>query len=292
MSAPARSPFAYTILRAVPRVERAEFINAGVVLFCRERRFLDARTGLDIGRLAALAPDCDSDEIAGQLAAIERVARGDASAGPIASLAKAERFHWLSSPSSTIVGRSEVHTGLTDDPSRTLDHLFRTQVMTPGARLPRHEGWNRASRLSTAPDLVGRVITRIRRLHYVFGGEANTDDGPVELTFSDGAVVMFDAAADWTLECFGAAWIDPLPEPLNELDRAYVDRHGRWHAFDVGAEAPYESLIGRTVRQAIPQLNDLLELTGIVARTDAAVLDLQIWAGELRAFVRPDSEAR
>ena len=92
MSASARSPFAYTVLRAVPRVERAEFINAGVVLFCRERRFLDARTGLDCGRLAAIAPDCDSDEIAAQLAAIERVARGDSSAGPIASLAKAERF--------------------------------------------------------------------------------------------------------------------------------------------------------------------------------------------------------
>jgi hypothetical protein len=286
VSASARSPFAYTVLRAVPRVERAEFINAGVVLFCRERRFLDARTGLDCGRLAAIAPDCDSDEIAAQLAAIERVARGDSSAGPIASLAKAERFHWLSSPCSTMVGRSEVHTGLTDDPSRTLDHLFRTLVMTPGARLPRHAGWNRANRLSTAPELVGREIARIRRLHYTFRGDANTSDGPIELTFSDGAVVMFDAAADWTLECFGAAWVDPLPEPLSRLDRAYVDRYGSWYAYDVTEGAPYRWLVGATVRQTIPQLNELLELTGMLIRTDGAVLDLQIWAGELRSFVR------
>ena len=134
MSEPARSPFAYTVLRAVPRVERAEFINAGVVLFCRERRFLGARTGLDAARLTMLAPDCDAAEIVDQLTAIERVARGDASAGPIAALPKAERFHWLASPSSTMVQRSEVHAGLTSDPAATLDHLFRTLVVSPGAR--------------------------------------------------------------------------------------------------------------------------------------------------------------
>ena len=282
----ARSPFTYTILRAVPRVERAEFINAGVVLFCRERGFIDAKTGLDAARLAVLAPDCDADEIAAQLAAIERVARGDAAGGPMARLAKAERFGWLSSPSSTMVGRSEVHTGLTNDPAATLDHLFRTLVMTPGARLPRHEGWSRAHRMSTAPELVGREITRIRRLHYVFQGQVNANDGPIELTFADGSVVMCDAAADWTLEFFGAAWVDPLHEPLSESERAYVDRYGRWSAYDVTELAPYSWLVGRQVRQALPQLNDLLELTGLLVRTDDSVLDLQMWAGELRAFVR------
>ena len=286
MSGPARSPFAYTVLRAVPRVERAEFINAGVVLFCRERRFLGARTGLDAARLTVLAPDCDADEIVAQLAAIERVARGDASAGPIAALPKAERFHWLASPSSTMVQRSEVHTGLTDAPSATLDHLFRTLVMSPGARLPRHEGWSRAQRLAVAPEFVGRAITRIRRLHYVFRGEVNTRDGAIELTFADGAVVMCDAAADWALEFYGAAWVDPFSEPLSDSDRAYVDRYGRWSAFDVTDQMPYCRLAGQTVRQAVPQFNDLLDLTGLLLRTDDTVLELQDWAGELRAMVR------
>jgi Protein of unknown function (DUF3037) len=284
--APARSSFAYTVLRAVPRVERAEFINAGVLLFCRERRFLEARTGLDGPRLMALAPDCDFDDIAEQLIAIRRVASGEAAAGPIARLPKAERFHWLASPSSTIVQRSEVHTGLTDDPASTLDHLFRTLVMTPGARLPRHGGWSRASRLPSIPELVGRTVTRVRRLHYVYGGETNMMDGPIELTFGDGFVALIDASADWRLEFYGAPWIDPFQQPLSELNRAYVDRYGKWAAMDVSGTAPYGWLVGGTITQAIPQFNDLLELTGLLVRTEDAVLDLQQWAGELRAFVR------
>jgi hypothetical protein len=284
--AQARSPFAYTILRVVPRVERGEFVNAGVVLFCRERRFLEARTGLDGARLMALAPDCDADDIAEQLVAIRRVASGETSAGPIAGLPKAERFHWIASPSSTIVQRSEVHTGLTDDPASTLDHLFRTLVMTPGARLPRHGGWSRSSRIVSVPELVGGTITRIRRLHYVYCGETNMMDGPIELTFRDGSVVLCDASADWRLEFYGAAWIDPFEHPLYELDRAYVDRYGKWAAFDVSGMVPHVWLVGGTVRQAIPQFNNLLELTGLVIRTEDAVLDLQMWAGELRAFVR------
>jgi hypothetical protein len=126
-----RSPFAYTVLRAVPHVERGEFINVGVVLFCRERRFLGARVGLDAARLAALAPGCDPSEIRAQLDAVVRVAEGDREAGPIARLSKSERFHWLASPHSTIVQRSEAHTGLTEDPEATLDHLFRTLVSEP-----------------------------------------------------------------------------------------------------------------------------------------------------------------
>jgi hypothetical protein len=286
VSGQARSPFAYTVLRAVPRVERAEFINAGVLLSCRERRFLGARTGLDAVRLAALAPDCDTDEIAAQLAAIERVARGDAGAGPIAKLSKDERFHWLSSPSSTVLQRSEVHTGLTGDPAATLDHLFRTLVMTPGARLPRHEGWSRAHRLTTAPSLIGREIKLVRRIHYLFEGETNVSDGAIELTFTDESVLLCDSAADWTLEFFGAAWVDPFGASLSESDRAYVDHYGRWCAYDVTNQAPYSLLVGGTIRQAIPQFNELLERTGLLVRTDDTVLDLQMWAGELRAFVR------
>jgi hypothetical protein len=121
------------VLRAVPRVERGEFINVGVVLFCRERRFLQARIGLDAARLQILAPESDAAEIRAQLEAIVRVADGDADAGPIARLSQSERFHWISSPHSTIVQRSEAHTGLTDDPATTLEHLFRTLVLVTGS---------------------------------------------------------------------------------------------------------------------------------------------------------------
>ncbi len=134
--ASARSPFAYVVLRVVPRVERGEYINAGIVLWSRPLRFLGARAHLDAARLAALSPDCDADEVRAQLDAIVRVAAGDASAGPIARMAKPERFHWLASPSSTVVQRSEVHTGLTDDPAATLGHLFDELVATPACDAP------------------------------------------------------------------------------------------------------------------------------------------------------------
>ena len=90
--------------------------------------------GMAFGAGYLAAKRYDPAEIVDQLTAIERVARGDASAGPIAALPKAERFHWLASPSSTMVQRSEVHAGLTSDPAATLDHLFRTLVVSPGAR--------------------------------------------------------------------------------------------------------------------------------------------------------------
>jgi hypothetical protein len=286
VSEPARSPFSYTVLRAVPRVERAEFINVGIVLYCPERRFLGARTGADLARLAALAPDCDTEEVESHLAAIERVAAGEAGAGPIARLDKAERYHWLASPSSTIIGRSEGHTGLTSNPAATLDHLFRTLVMTSGARLPRNEGWYWMHRLSTTPELTGREIERIRRLHYTFQGETNTSDGAIELTFADGSVILCDGAADWTLQFFDVAWTEPFSEPLSDEDRAHVDRNGRWAAYDVSDQEPYSELVGETIRHVTPQFNDLLELSGLLIRTGTAVLDLQQWAGELRAFVR------
>lgn len=128
MPASPRSPFAYAIVRVVPHVERGECLNAGIVLFCRPRRFLAARLRLDETRLRALAPDCDPDEVRPHLDAIERIAAGDPSGGPIARLPQAERFHWLVSPSSTVVEPSEVHSGLTADPAATLDHLLATLV--------------------------------------------------------------------------------------------------------------------------------------------------------------------
>jgi hypothetical protein len=124
-----RVPFEYAVVRVVPRVERGEAFNAGIVLMCRPRRFLGARVRLDDGLLAAMSPDCDPDVVREHLEAVEAVAMGRDGAGPIAALSMPERFHWLVSPSSTVIQPSEVHTGLTADPGATLEHLFRTLVL-------------------------------------------------------------------------------------------------------------------------------------------------------------------
>jgi Protein of unknown function (DUF3037) len=123
-----RSPYLYAIIRVVPRVERGESLNAGVVLLCRSRRYLGASMALDEARLAALAPECDVEAVRPHLDAIESIARGDVAAGPMATLTIAERFHWLVAPSSTIIQPSAVHTGLTDDPAGELEHLVTTLV--------------------------------------------------------------------------------------------------------------------------------------------------------------------
>jgi Protein of unknown function (DUF3037) len=120
---PAASPFAYLVLRVVPSVERGERLNVGVVVFCRQRRFLGARVHLDEARLAALDPELDVRELADHLNGLVRVVEGEPGAGPIAALDQSDRFGWLAAPSSTIVQPSEVHTGLCEDPARTLEEL-------------------------------------------------------------------------------------------------------------------------------------------------------------------------
>ena len=128
MPASARSPFSYAILRVVPRIERGERFNAGVVVFCRQLGFLGAKVELDAQRLAALAPAASADEVLAHLEALVNVAAGEPGAGAIAELPPSERFGWLVAPSSTIIQPSEVHTGLTDDPIATLEALFRELV--------------------------------------------------------------------------------------------------------------------------------------------------------------------
>jgi len=118
------SPFQYAIVRVVPQVERGECVNAGVVLFCRPRRYLAARVELDEARVRALAPEAGLDAVRGHLDALVRIAAGEAGAGPMAALPASERFHWLVAPSSTIIQCSPVHTGLTDDPARELERLL------------------------------------------------------------------------------------------------------------------------------------------------------------------------
>ena len=120
-------PFEYAIIRVVPRVERGERLNVGVVLQSRRHRFLGAQLDLDEARLAALAalaPDLDLEALRAHLDGIRRIVAGDPSGGPIAALSAPERFHWLVSPSSTVIQPSDVHTGLTEDPAAALEDLF------------------------------------------------------------------------------------------------------------------------------------------------------------------------
>jgi hypothetical protein len=128
MQEPAAKAFSYSIVRVVPRVERGESFNAGVVLFCRQLDFLGARIGLDRARLAVLGPEASAGTVIVHLEAVARLAAGDPAAGPLAQLPASERFGWLVAPSSTIIQLSPVHTGLTDDPAGTLDEIFADLV--------------------------------------------------------------------------------------------------------------------------------------------------------------------
>jgi Protein of unknown function (DUF3037) len=125
------SLFEYALLRVVPRVERGEFINAGVVLYCQDARFLDARTDLDPERLRALDPDLDPETVQAHLEAARRVCAGGAEAGSVGMLPQGQRFGWLVAPRSTVVQPSPVHTGFADDPEEAIEHLLQVMVRTP-----------------------------------------------------------------------------------------------------------------------------------------------------------------
>jgi hypothetical protein len=131
---PSLAPFEYVVVRVVPRVERGECLNVGVILVCRARRFLDARVELDRRRLTAFAPYLDDETvalIARQLALIPRICAGNPAAGPIAALGLGERWHWLAAPASTLLQPGSVHTGLCLDPAEELACLFREMVRLP-----------------------------------------------------------------------------------------------------------------------------------------------------------------
>ncbi|HEX8650227.1 MAG TPA: DUF3037 domain-containing protein [Pyrinomonadaceae bacterium] len=125
---PNRSPFDYAIIRVVPRVEREEFINAGVIVSCPERQYLEALVELDRDRLASLDPTTDADRVEHYLESIPAICAGGEQAGPIGSLPQRARFHWLVAPRSTIIQTSPVHSGLCDDPRRALEDLLEKIV--------------------------------------------------------------------------------------------------------------------------------------------------------------------
>ncbi|MCL4862008.1 MAG: DUF3037 domain-containing protein [Caldilineaceae bacterium] len=114
------SSYEYAFIRITPRVERGEFVNAGVILFCRTERFLAAHIRLDEARLAALAPTLDQAMVRRHLALIPRICAGE---GPIGRLGQAEAFHWLVHPHSTVIQTSVVHAGLCHDPAAALAQL-------------------------------------------------------------------------------------------------------------------------------------------------------------------------
>lgn len=126
------SLFEYALLRVVPRVERGEFINAGVVLYCQEAKFLDARVHLDTERLRALDPRLDPETVLAHLEAARRVCAGGVQAGAVGLLPPGQRFGWIVAPRSTVVQPSPVHTGLAEDPEEAIEHLLEVMVRAPG----------------------------------------------------------------------------------------------------------------------------------------------------------------
>ncbi len=126
---PELSSFDYAIVQVVPRVERGEYLNVGVIVFSRTRDFLDARFALDRARLAIVDPEIDADEVEQHLAMMLRVCRGGPESGPIGQLSPSERFNWLVSPRSTVIQTSPVHSGLCHDSDHMLEHLLRTSVL-------------------------------------------------------------------------------------------------------------------------------------------------------------------
>lgn len=125
---PELCPFDYAIIRVVPRVEREEFINAGVIVSCASKKYLKAGIELDRARLAALDPTLDPATVQRHLDAISAICEGGAGAGPIGLLPARARFHWLVAPRSTIIQTSPVHTGLCGDGDEMLEHLLAKMV--------------------------------------------------------------------------------------------------------------------------------------------------------------------
>ena len=135
---PTHSSYDYAIVRVVPRVEREEFINAGVIVSCPAQDFLSARIELDESRLLALDASVDLETVRANLASIPLLCAGGAAAGPIGKLSPRERFHWLVAPRSTIIQTSAVHTGRCDDLASALEHLLDRMVrpLAPPASSP------------------------------------------------------------------------------------------------------------------------------------------------------------
>ena len=126
---PGKYTYDYAIVRIVPRVDRGEQINVGIILSCVDSDFLEMRLALDETRLRAIAPEVDLDGVKAGLETMQAVCKGGPQAGPVGELPARGRFRWIVSPRSTVVQTSSVHTGRTDDPTAALQHLFESMVL-------------------------------------------------------------------------------------------------------------------------------------------------------------------
>lgn len=121
--------FEYAVVRIVPRVEREEFLNAGVILYCRDLKFLQTKYSLNKKRIRSLCGDLDCAEVKKHLRSFERICNGDAKGGPIAALELALRFRWLTATRSTVVQTSKVHPGFCKDAAKMLEQLHQQLVL-------------------------------------------------------------------------------------------------------------------------------------------------------------------
>ena len=122
----------YAIVRVVPRVEREEFVNVGVIVSCPAQHFLEARFALDEARLRALDPNIDMETVRAHTDSIRAICAGGEKAGPLGRLSQRERFHWMVAPRSTMIQTSPVHTGKCDDPEKLIEDLLEKMVRVPG----------------------------------------------------------------------------------------------------------------------------------------------------------------
>lgn len=121
--------FEYAVIRVVPRVEREEFINVGIVLFCKKQKYLQTVYTLNEDRLRHFCPQLNIEDVDAALKAFERISAGKAGSGPIGKLDVASRFRWLTATRSTVVQSSKVHVGFCDDLQKAVDHLFTQLVL-------------------------------------------------------------------------------------------------------------------------------------------------------------------
>ncbi len=126
---PANNLFEYAVIRVVPQVEREEFLNVGVILYCPKLKFLQCMCEVDESRLCSFSSKIDIAELKSHLHSFAEICRGSKNGGPIEQLDKPSRFRWLTATRSTVVQTSKVHPGLCEDPAQTLDKLYQEQVL-------------------------------------------------------------------------------------------------------------------------------------------------------------------
>jgi hypothetical protein len=126
---PVQHVYEYAVIRVLPVVEREEYLNVGIIVFCKATNYIAVRTALNEQRLAAFATELDIEQVRSNLTAFQRIAEGAPDAGPIAALDVPSRFRWLTAVRSSSIQTSRPHPGLCDDPEGTIDRLFRELVL-------------------------------------------------------------------------------------------------------------------------------------------------------------------